>query len=95
MIHKNDRGDQQNTAKGEKKMTIKKLLAMMLVFCMLLPLVACGEKPTENGDAEEVVDEMALRATDLSTLATEAIRTAEPNKHITAPQIYCIFQQCF
>ena len=46
-------------------MTIKKLLAMLLVFGMLLPMVACGEKPSANGDAEEVVDEMALRATDL------------------------------
>ena len=46
-------------------MTIKKLLAMLLVFGMLLPMVACGEKPAANGDTEEVVDEMALRATDL------------------------------
>ena len=62
----NDRSDQPNAAKGEKKMTIKKLLAMLLVFGMLLPMAACGEKPAANGDAEEVVDEMALRATDLN-----------------------------
>ena len=46
-------------------MTWKKAIAILLTFCILLPLVACGKTPTVTGDEEEVVDEMALRATSL------------------------------
>ena len=36
---------------------MKKLLALLLVFAMLLPLAACGEKPAEPAPAEPTVTE--------------------------------------
>ena len=46
-------------------MFLKKLLTILLALSMLLPLIGCGEQTGEPGETEEVVDEMALRATSL------------------------------
>lgn len=56
---------------------MKKMLSLLLVFCMLLPLAACGQQEAQNSGEPQTTGEPQITATPAPEVTPEPVQDAE------------------